>query len=212
MISAYQLGEEKIVSGIGDWLSITILAILIIYVITRLLFPKYWIRYHQAMIFPVEASKLLEERNTNLLQVALILNILAVVSLSLFVHLNISRYFGQAIGDLDPIDLLISVSVGLALTLLKYYGTRLLGTLFKREDIGIEYNHAWLINLKYFGFVVFLWLVMFSFLPPSLVFIAIWGGWVTIIIILIINNDITDDFTIVSISVRCIFIGYRDMA
>jgi len=188
MTSEYQLGEQNIITGIGDWLSITILLILVLYVITRLLFPKYWRRYHQAMIFPVEASKLLEERNTNLLQVAVVLNFLAVVSLSMFVYLGVNRDLGKVSGDVDPIKLLFLISIGLGLTLLKYFGTRLLGTLFKREEISIVYNHAWLINLKYFGFVVFLWFVMLCFLPHGLVFIALWGGWATIFIMLIMNS------------------------
>ncbi len=188
MISDYQLDEQRVVPGIGDWLSITILVILILYVISRLLFSKYWSRYHQAMIFPVEASKLLEERNTNLLQVALILNFLAVVSLSLFIYLSVSNFLGEMYGDYDPIGILISVSLGLGLSVLKYHGTRLLGILFKRKELGILYNHAWLINLKYFGFIIFMWVIMVCYLPQGLVFIARWGGWATIIIMLILNN------------------------
>ena len=188
MTPDYQLVEQKILLGIGDWLSITILAILIIYVITRLLYPKYWRRFHQAMIFPVEASKLLEERNTNLLQVALILNFLAVLSISIFIYLGVGRHLGKTSEDLDPIHLLVTVSICLGLTLLRYHGTHLLGTLFKREELSTVYNHAWLVNLKYFGFVVFFWVVMLCFLPQSLAFFAWWGGWVTILFMLILNN------------------------
>ena len=184
----YQLEAHENLQGIGDWLAISILSILVLYVITRLLFPIYWKRYHQAMIFPVEANKLLEEKNTNLFQASLILNFLAIVSICIFIYLALEYNSGTNPADYKPASLLITIALGFALTLLKYYVTLLLGSLFKNEETCIRFNHAWLINLKYFGFIVLLWTIMLCYLPQSLIFVALWGAWASILIMLIINN------------------------
>ncbi len=172
--------------SIENWKTIFILSVLLLYVITRLFFPKYWSRYQQAIVFPVEASKLLEEKNTNLLQASVLLNFLGVITICSFFYL--AGESGLLILSPKPQRFFIILFAGVGMTLLKFYGIRILGYLFNKNDVATEYNHVWLIHLKFFGFVTLLWIVLITYLPDSYKQIGWYGGLCSIIIMLIMNN------------------------
>ncbi|MCD6347042.1 MAG: hypothetical protein J7L96_06460, partial [Bacteroidales bacterium] len=74
----------------ANWLLLWMMALVLLFLFIRLFYSSYWKRYRLAMLFPVEAEKLLKEKNINILQVAMSLNLAASLSISLFLFLLIN--------------------------------------------------------------------------------------------------------------------------
>lgn len=182
------LREEMLPTGHPNWLIIVILMSLGAYASSRLFFPRYWRRFNQAMIYPIEADKLLFEKNTNLYQYSLLLNFLAMLAVSLFLYF-ISPHHATILNSLsEPVSFAFILMMVLFLSILKYAGTLFLGWIFNVGEVSIQFNHIWLIHLKVFGFIMLIWSVLAGFLPPGLLMIAYWGGVITFIIMMIFNN------------------------
>jgi hypothetical protein len=172
---------------LGDWIIIFLLGLLLAYAMVRILFPRYWYRYRQALMYPIEANKLLEEKNTNQLQASLFLNTLAIISGSAFVcvaavYLNTNQIL------ISPEIMVIYLSVGIVLTLLKFSGTRFLGYLFQNDEVSVQYNHIWLIHLKITGLALLFCTIILLFIPQEFKLFFIVVGLVLLLIMLIMNT------------------------
>lgn len=187
-MSDYALQEIGRTNGSENWMTLLILLALSAYAMARLFFPKYWHRYIQAMVFPIEVDKLLLEKNSNLLQFSFVLNVLGVMSISLFMYLTTNKYFPfEEIDSGIGVFGLYFVILGF-LTGLKHLVVNLLGNVFKNEEMTNQFNHVWLVHLKFFGFLFLLWSLLIIYLPNQISGFPIYGGWITFITMLIMNN------------------------
>ena len=170
-----------------DWLIISLMFLATAYVLVRLIYGKYWRRYRQAVIYNQEAQKLMVEKNVILLQTAFMLNILASLSMGLFLFIFLDHFGwsgflpGKAAGWG-----LVSIFV-MIVTSLKYVLVNLLGRSADKPAAAAMVNHHWLINYKNFGLFLLPVSAAAVFSNPQLNTLFIILGLVIIAFMLIIN-------------------------
>ncbi len=171
----------------SNWILLWSLALLIGFVLTRRVYPRYWMRYRQAMIFSMEAEKLLKEKNINLLQTAVFLNFLGSLSIALFLFLSLTSFSRVIWPGNSVYDLLIFSGLLVLLTGLRYASIEFLGITMKNRGLAARMNHSWLIHLKNFGFFLLLIAILISFFPDTLRNTAIITGFFVLLIMQIMN-------------------------
>jgi len=170
-----------------NWLIVILILITLAYVLVRLIYGKYWRRYRQAIFYGQEAQKLIHEKNVLLLQAAVILNVLAIFSISLFLFILVSHF--------QWIDYLPEKLYGWGLTIIfvglitgaKYLVIRLLGSTGDNKKVAVQINHQWLINMKNFGFFLLPVSAASAFISPSLVEPMLFLGLAVVGFMLILN-------------------------
>ena len=172
----------------GDnWIIVSLMLLALAYIVIRIIYHRYWKRYRQALFFNLEAMKLLQEKNVLLLQAAVSMNVLAVLSMGMFFYLffttlNIIPSFPNNLsGWLFTSGLLTLVISG------KYMMHKILGMLGDNDVAAVNINHQWLIGLKNFGFFLLPVSAAAAFMDYPLNNVVIFGGLVLMLFMMIIN-------------------------
>ena len=99
-----------------NWMIVSLIALALAYIAVRFIYAKYWKKYRQAQVLSQDAIKLMQEKNVLLLQAAVSLNILASLSIGLFLFYVIDKYglIGVLPGGIAG-WLIVSVAVLLAI-------------------------------------------------------------------------------------------------
>ena len=170
-----------------NWLILSLIVLALAYIGIRLFFGRYWRRYHRAMFYNQEAQKLIHEKNILLLQTAVSMNILAALSIGLFLHLFSSRFIPverltESFYGWIFITLFVIISIGG-----KYIVIRILGRSGNNTPASIQINHLWLINFKNTGVFILPFSVISAFISPPLNDIVLYLGLAVLGLMLILN-------------------------
>jgi len=134
-----------------EWMLWLYIGLFVVYLLLRLRYGRYWIRFRHALVYPIEAQNLLKEQNMNLMQMAVALNSLAVLSISLFLFQLVSSLLPDlGLKYTFTTFLLMGVTVAL-FCILKYLAIALLGRVFNKRETAKQANHLWLVHLKNLG-------------------------------------------------------------
>lgn len=186
-IEAGILSEVLRVNPHSNWMLIWFIILAAGFVLTKMAFPRYWVRYRQAMIYSLEEERLLKEKNINLLQTSVFLNGLGSLSIALFLFVSLNSFKEIDWPGNSAFDLILFSLLILLLTLMKFGSIALLGIILKSSGVAARINHSWLIYLKNFGFFLLFFALLVIYLPSQLRFYAIVSGFVVLFIMQIMN-------------------------
>jgi len=154
MDEAFFQGNLRLSDSFPEWLTVCSIVLILAFLANKTVFPRYWYRFRQALIYPIESQKLLKEQNINLKQSGTWLNVLANITIGLFVFECLVNYQVLEKNQYLWLNLLRSVFIISGLTLLKYLFLQMVGRLFYQDELTSVLNHAWLLALKNFGFFI----------------------------------------------------------
>jgi len=176
--------RERIVPD-TDWMVGVALFTVLLFVISRLLFPRYHERLSIAFFNRYEAVKLMEERNTLFVRPGLMLVFVPVISLAICVFMQVSWFRESTLFD-RPFLRFAGI---LAITLL-FFGLRLLavylfGLAMNRSDLALRFNQTWMINFQYVSRIIIIPAIALPFLNGLLHTICLIMIWLAMLMWLI---------------------------
>jgi len=167
------------VSPDNDWVVSVAFLILVLYVLSRLLFPRYHSRISFAFFNRYETAKLLEERNALFQRAGLMLNFVPILCIALIVFVQIGWF--REINLYDKPFLRYLAVLGMVSA---YFGIRLLlvfmfGFFLNRTDISLKFNQLYLFHFQNLSSYILIPALGIHFISDNAKFIAliiIWLG------------------------------------
>ncbi|MDD4644861.1 MAG: DUF4271 domain-containing protein [Bacteroidales bacterium] len=159
-----------------DWVVVVIIVATALYVINRVLFPRYHARISHAFFNRYEAAKLIGEKNVMITRSGLILNIVPVFCIAMLVFQQMGQ-FNPKIFFEKPVYQYLLVLV----TVFAYFGGRVLlvylfGVAIDQREITLRFNQVWMLQFENLGTFI---------LIPSLVLPYLFGSFrIAILVIL----------------------------
>jgi hypothetical protein len=134
-----------------DWVMVVVCIVSVIYIISRILFPRYHTRIAHAFFNRYEATKLIEEKNVLFNRGGFLLNFVPVFCIALIVF--------EQLGYFDPKLLIENPSrhyLEVLLTVFAFFGGRILliflfGYSFEQNEIALRFNQVWLLQFENLG-------------------------------------------------------------
>jgi hypothetical protein len=153
-----------------DWVFAIVCLVSILYILSRILFPRYHARIAYAFFNWYEALKLLEEKNVLLNRAGFLLNLVPLFCIAMIIFDQVG-YFKPDLMFIHPwvhyLGILVVVFVFCAGRILI---VSLFGYFFEQNEIGLRFNQMWLLQFQNLGVFI---------LVPSLV-IPFTAGFVKI--------------------------------
>jgi hypothetical protein len=161
-----------------DWMVGFVVFTAFLYVLSRLLFPRYHNRIANAFFNRYETTKLIEEKTTLFQRAGFLLNFVPVLCIAMVVFQQVSWLREENLYD-HPF---LRFSAVLGITML-YFALRLLlvylfGLSFQKQEIALRVNQLWLLqfhNLSRFLLVPTIGLPFMTGITHLIVLIAIWA-------------------------------------
>jgi hypothetical protein len=137
-----------------DWMVAVIGLTLILYVISKLLFPRYHTRINHAFFNRHEAAKLIEEKNVLISKDGFLLNMVPLFCLAMLVYQQ-RGYFKPALIFNHPALHYLST---LAIVII-YFGGRVLlihlfGYAIDQKKMALNFNQVWLLQFENLGSLI----------------------------------------------------------
>ena len=160
-----------------DWMVGFVIVTALLYVISRVLFPRYHNRIANAFFNRYEATKLIEEKNTLFQRSGFLLNFVPVLCIAMVVFQQVG-WFRE--GNLyDHPFLRFSAVLGLTFLyfILRILLVYLFGLSFQKNEVALRFNQLWLVqfqNLSRFLLIPALGLPFTTGLMHLIVLLTIW--------------------------------------
>ncbi len=134
-----------------DWAIGVICLVCILYIINRILFPRYHVRIANAFFSRYETTKLIEEKNVLFNRGGFLLNLIPLFCIAMMAY--------QQVGHFKPEFLLLNASLHYLWVLtavLIYFGGRILlvylfGYSFEQQEIALRFNQIYLLQFENLG-------------------------------------------------------------
>jgi hypothetical protein len=164
-----------------DWAIGIICLVLILYIISRILFPRYHVRIARAFFNRYEATKLIEEKNVLFNRGGFLLNFVPLFCIAMLVY--------QQIGFVKPELLLVNPFqkyLGFLVAVSAFFGGRILsvylfGYSFEKNDIALRFNQVWLLQFENLGTFILLPALLLPFTVGIVKVITLIVLWVFLI-------------------------------
>ncbi|HBB90922.1 MAG: hypothetical protein A2X22_06355 [Bacteroidetes bacterium GWF2_49_14] len=147
-MSDYFLQDKARVFPDNDWVISIALLVTVLYILSRLLFPRYHSRLTYAFFNRYEAGKLLEERSTLFQRAGLMLNFVPLFCIAMLVFVQISWLREENLFDrpfLRYLGVLGLVTGYFSLRLLIVY---LFGYSLQMNEVVLRFNQLWLFHFQ----------------------------------------------------------------
>jgi len=164
-----------------DWALIFIGLTLILFVISKLLFPRYHTRIARAFFNRYEATKLIEEKNVLIGRNGLILNLIPLLCLAMLVF--------QQRGYLHP-GLLFEKPALIYLWILAvitaYFGIRVVlvaffGYAIEQKEIAMRFNQLWFLQFENLGTFLLIPALILPYTANPIKKLVLAGLWIVVI-------------------------------
>lgn len=134
-----------------DWIIALVCLVSILYIINRILFPRYHIRIAHAFFNRYEAAKLIEEKKVLFNRGGFLLNLIPLFCIAMVVYEQIG-YFKPELLLVNPILHYLGVLTAVVI----YSGGRVLvvylfGYSFEQNEIALRFNQIWLLQFENLG-------------------------------------------------------------
>jgi hypothetical protein len=157
----------------------------ILYILSRLLFPRYHARISHAFFNRYEATKLIEEKNVLFSRGGFLLNLVPLFCIAMIVFEQIA-FFNP---EMHPAKPFLKYAWYLLLVTV-YFGGRILvvqlfGYSFDKKEISLRFNQVWLLQFENLGAFILIPSMVLPFMTGTVrlaMLIILWTGlvfWLT---------------------------------
>ncbi len=134
-----------------DWVIAVITLVSIIYITSRILFPRYHIRIAHAFFNRYEATKLIEEKNVLFSRAGFLLNFVPVFCIAMIVFVLIGHTRTEILFEKPAWHYLLILGAVFA-----YFGGRVLiiylfGYTFEQNEVALRFNQLWMLQFENLG-------------------------------------------------------------
>ncbi len=171
--------QERIVPD-TDWMVVFALFTVALYVLSRLLFPRYHERLSYSFFNRYEAAKLMEERNTLFSRPGLLLNIVPVLCLAISIYMQVSLLREINLYDRPLLRFLAILGLVFFYCILRILLVFLFGLSMQNKEIALRFNQVWIFNFQTLSRVLLIPVVALPFLAGILKFILLIIIWLTL--------------------------------
>jgi hypothetical protein len=137
-----------------DWAFGILVLVLTVYVVSRLLFPRYHARIAHAFFNRYEATKLIEEKNVLFNRGGFLLNLVPLFCIAMIVYSQMG-YFNpeRLLSDtfLKYMRILGAVTAFYGIRVLVIY---LFGYFFEKKEIALRFNQIWFLQFENLGIFI----------------------------------------------------------
>jgi hypothetical protein len=173
------LQDQARITPDNDWVVSVAFLILVLYVLSRLLFPRYHSRISYAFFNRYETAKLLEERNALFQRAGLMLNFVPVLCIALVVYVQVGWFREVNLYEKPFLRYLAILGMVAA-----YFGFRLMvvygfGFFLNRTDIALKFNQLYLFHFQNLSSYILIPALGIPFITGDvkiIVLIIIWLG------------------------------------
>jgi hypothetical protein len=163
-----------------DWVLVIACLVTILYITSRLLFPRYHARIAHAFFNRYEANKLIEEKNVLFNRGGFLLNLVPLFCLAMMVQ--------QQMGYFKPDMLIINPLQGYIVILavvLFYLGGRvmavyLFGYSFENKEIALRFNQVWLLQFENLGTFILVPTMVLPFMNGTVKLVLLIMLWILV--------------------------------
>lgn len=181
-MNQYFLQDQARLFPDKDWILYVAFLVSILYVISRLLFPRYHSRISFAFFNRYETSKLLEERNALFQRAGLMLNFVPLFCLALLVFVQVAWlrpdnwYENPFLRYLGFLGLVFG-----------WFGYRLgsswiFGFILNRSEVALKFNQLWLFHLQNLSVYILIPALGLPFFSGQVQFIALIINWLLLLL------------------------------
>jgi len=160
-----------------DWVMGVVCLVSILFIISRILFPRYHTRIAHAFFNRYEAAKLIEEKNVLFNRGGFLLNLVPLFCIAMIVY--------EQIGYFKPELIFVNPSLhylGVLTAVFIYFGGRILvvylfGYSFEQNEIALRFNQVWLLQFENLGTFILIPSLILPFttgIVKILVLIILW--------------------------------------
>jgi hypothetical protein len=145
----------------NDWVIVVTCVTSILYVISRILFPRYLWRLSQTFFSRYETAKLIEEKSILFNRAGILLTLVPLFCIAMIVYQLVGHFNQKLLFDhpwLHYLGMLSAVSIFFGGRVLVVY---LVGFSFDQKEVALRFNQLWLLQFENLGTFI---------LVPSLVF------------------------------------------
>ncbi|TSA35357.1 MAG: DUF4271 domain-containing protein [Porphyromonadaceae bacterium] len=160
-----------------DWVMAVVCLVSILYIISRILFPRYHTRITHAFFNRYEAAKLIEEKNVLFNRGGFLLNLVPLFCIAMIVYQQIG-YFKPELVFVNPslhyLRVLTAVFIFCGGRILVVY---LFGYSFEQNEIALRFNQVWLLQFENLGTFILIPSMILPFsigIVKILVLIILW--------------------------------------
>jgi len=160
-----------------DWIVGFVIVTALLYVISRLLFPRYHNRISNAFFNRYEASKLIEEKNTLFHRSGFLLNFVPALCIAMVVFQQVGGFREENLHDHPFFRFSAILGITLLYFVLRLLFVYLFGLSFQKHEVALRFNQLWLVqfqNLSRFLLIPALGLPFMTGLAHLIVLLAIW--------------------------------------
>ena len=168
-----------------DWAMGVICLVSIVYIVSRMLFPRYHARIAHAFFNRYEATKLIEEKNVLFNRGGFLLNLVPLFCIAMMVFEQMGTFIPELLFT-KPFSgyLVILAMVSI------YFGGRILviylfGFSFEKKEIALRFNQVWLLQFENLGTFILVPSLMLPFTGGIIKSILISGLWIILALWLI---------------------------
>ena len=160
-----------------DWVIAVVCLVSVLYIISRILFPRYHIRIGHAFFNRYEAAKLIEEKNMLFNRAGFLLNLVPLFCIAMLIYEQVGHFKAGLLFVNPALQYLKALTV-----VFFYFGGRILvvylfGYAFEQNEIALRFNQVWLLlfeNLGTFILIPSLALPFTAGIVSILVLIILW--------------------------------------
>jgi len=160
-----------------DWAIAVVCLVTVLYICSRLLFPRYHARIAHAFFNRYEAEKLIQEKNVLFNRAGIFLNLVPLFCVAMLVF--------EQVGHFKPGLVMVNPAVhylGILAVVLIYFGGRILtvylfGYSFEQKEIALRFNQVWLLQFENLGTIILIPALVLPFtvgLVQILLMVALW--------------------------------------
>jgi hypothetical protein len=135
----------------NDWIIAVICLVSVLYIVSRLVFPRYHGRIAHAFFNRYEANKLISEKNVLFHNNGFLLNIIPLFCIAMLVYEQRSFFNPEFNLDNPFLKYLVILSLVTVYFLGRILVISLFGLSFERQEISLRFNQVYLLNFDNLG-------------------------------------------------------------
>lgn len=139
-----------------DWFLIVALLAILLFITSRILFPRYHNRLRHAFFNQYEAEKLIAEKTSLFSRGGILLNMVTVICIATIVYQQIGVFNPEYLLSNPLPDFLVILALTLAYFAFRILSIQMIGHFFESREPALRFNQIWLLQFENLGILLLL--------------------------------------------------------